>query len=289
MCRPCARRESIRWSRFAENSGVTLDGKVALITGGGRGLGRAFAQELARSGARVAVTARTADEIEDTAQSIGGFAIPCDVTRRDQVTAMVEKVEAGLGPVDILVNNAGAPGAIGPAWLADPAEWWRAMEVNMGGTFLCCHAVVPGMVARRSGRIINVASGAGTLSIPHMSAYVTAKAAVIRFTETLALELASHGVTAFAIQPGTVRTRMAEEVLASEASREWLPWFHDFFAAGRDVGPDAAASLVRFLAEGRADTLSGRYFEVPEDDPAEVVARTEEVKRDGLYLLRLRR
>ena len=164
---------------------------------------------------------------------------------------MVREVERALGSVDLLVNNAGLAGPIGPTWEADPEEWWRCLEVNLRGPMLCSRAVLPGMIARGCGRIVNVASGAGTVAIPHLGAYVTSKTALIRLTEILAAEAAEHGVKVFAIEPGTVRTAMAEYALESEAGRRWLPWFRDIFEQGRDVPPEHAARLVTLLGVGQ--------------------------------------
>lgn len=116
------------------------------------------------------------------------------------------------------------------------------------------------MVERRRGRIVNVSSGAGTRGIPYMSAYVASKAALTRFTEALAGELRPHGVSVFAIQPGTVRTAMAEQLMASEAGARWLPWFKQIFDEGRDDSPRQAVDLVLRLASGAADHLSGRFL-----------------------------
>jgi len=143
------------------------------------------------------------------------------------------------------------------------------------------------MIAAGRGRIINIASGAGTLAIPYMSAYVSSKAALICFSETLAGEFRKSGVSVFSIQPGTVRTAMAEELLASAEGLRWLPWFKQIFDEGGDVTADPATELVLFLASGKADALSGRFFGVPED-PAKVVERGAKVKRDDLYTLRMR-
>jgi NAD(P)-dependent dehydrogenase (short-subunit alcohol dehydrogenase family) len=143
------------------------------------------------------------------------------------------------------------------------------------------------MVAAGRGRIVNVASGAGTRGIPYMAAYVSSKAALIRFSETLAGELKKSGVSVFSIQPGTVRTAMAEELLPSPEALSWLPWFKKIFDEGGDVTAVPATELVIFLASGKADALSGRFFAVPED-PATVVERGEEVKREDLYMLRMR-
>lgn len=270
-----------------------LQGQVALVTGGGRGLGRAFAIALARAGARVAVSARTTDQIAETARLVentGGIAlaVTADVSDAEAVRRTVEMIEQKLGPVDLLVNNAGAGGPFGPAWENDPEQWWRCFEVNVHGPFLCCHAVLPGMLARKRGRIINIASGAGARPIPYMSAYVTTKAALIRFSEVLAAETEPHGISVFSIQPGTVRTAMAEQMLTTPGAAQWFPWFSNIFEEGRDVPPDLAANLILYLASGQADALTGRFFIVPED-PEEVVKRTEEVKREDLYTLRLRR
>jgi NAD(P)-dependent dehydrogenase (short-subunit alcohol dehydrogenase family) len=191
---------------------------------------------------------------------------------------MVHEVEAALGPVDLLVNNAGSPGPLGPLAEADPDEWWRCLEVNLRGPLLCSRAVLPGMIARRSGRIVNVASGAGTVAIPHLAAYVVSKAALIRLTEVLALEVAGHGIKVFAIEPGTVRTAMAEYALDSEAGKKWMPWFRDIFERGEDVPPDRAARLVTLLASGRVDALSGRFFTVHDD----LLGLLERVEAEGL-------
>src|SRR6478735_3800973 len=172
----------------------SLKGGVALVTGAGRGLGRAFAIGLAAAGMRVAVVARSSDQIGETVRLIeeaGGIAVAlsADVADPPAVRRMAEETRETLGPVDLLINNAGAPGPLGPACEADPDEWWRCFETNMRGPFLCCREIVPGMIAAGRGRIINIASGAGTLGIPYMSAYVSSKAALIRFSETLAGEL----------------------------------------------------------------------------------------------------
>lgn len=269
-----------------------LDADVALITGGGRGLGRAFAVALARNGMRVAVAARSRDQLQETVRCIrvdghAAIAVPTDITDEAAVAAMVETVETQLGPVDLLLNSAGAGPPFGPTWEQDAAEWWRTLETNLKGPLLCSNAVLRGMIARRRGRIINVASGAGIRSIPYMSAYVTSKAALIRLTEVLADEVRQYGISLFAIQPGTVRTAMAEELLQSEAGKRWLPWFQKIFDEGRDDPPEAGAELVLYLASGAADVLSGRFFAAP-GSPADIDSHADEILKRDLNMLRMR-
>src|SRR4029079_9248415 len=134
------------------------------------------------------------------------ISVTVDVTDPGAVERMVREVEESLGSVDLLVNNAGSAGPIGPTWVTDPDDWWRCLEVNLRGPMLCSRAVLPGMIARGRGRIVNVASGAGTQAIPNLSAYGVSKTALIRLTEIVAAEVASSGIVLFAIEPGTVRT-----------------------------------------------------------------------------------
>jgi NAD(P)-dependent dehydrogenase (short-subunit alcohol dehydrogenase family) len=257
-----------------------LVGRVALVTGGGRGLGPLLAQGLAAAGAAVAVTARTEAELRQTVGQIGAAggratAVAADVTDRGAVARAVAEVEGRLGPVDVLVNNAARFEALGPLWEVDPDDWWREVEVNLRGPLLCARAVLPGMLARRRGRIVNVASGAGTATVPGASAYSVAKTGLLRLTDTLARETQDAGVAVFAVNPGTLRTPMSEPVLAAHGDvfERWAPWFPRLFAEGREAPPEPAVRLVVALAGGRADALSGRFIRASDD----------------LYVLRLRR
>jgi len=266
--------------------------QVAVITGGGRGLGRAFAVALAKSGMNVAVASRNAGELNATvallkAVGVEAIGIPTDVTDEAAVQRMVAMTEEKLGVIDLLINGAGISTPFGPVWENDSAEWWRNIEVNLKGPMLCSKAVVSGMIQRRRGRIINVASAAGTVSIPYMSAYVAAKTALIRFTEVFAAELKPYGVAVFAIQPGTVKTAMAEELMQSEAGKRWLPWFRKTFDEGKDDSTRPGEDLVLYLASGKADALSGRFLAAP-GDPRKLVERTDEILREGLHVLRMR-
>lgn len=250
-----------------------LDG-VALVTGGGRGIGANIARELARAGMRVAVGARSPDQVEAVAAETGGLALELDVTSRASVEAAVAQAEASLGPVDLLVANAGISGPAEP--LADPDEWWHTFEVNVRGVYLCNHAVAPGMIERGGGRIVNVASGAAYLatSLSGPTAYGASKAAVHRFSETLAQQLSPQNVFVFSISPGLVKTSMTEGRFADDAP--WTP-------------PECAPRLVRALASGELDELAGRYLHAEHDPPETLRSRIEAIREHDLNAIRLRR
>ena len=270
-----------------------LRGQIAIVTGAGRGLGRAMTLALARAGALVGAVARSEEELAETVRGVGeaggkAMAVVADVSDSASVKRMVLEVERALGPVDVLVNNAATMGPLGPIWEADAGDWWHVLEVNLRGPYLCSRALLPGMIARRRGRIINLSTSAATVAVAHMSAYVIAKTALTRFTENLAAELVNTGVCVFAIDPGSVRTAMSEHVLESEAGKKWLPWFRKLFEGGRDAPPEKAAQLVVQLAAGRADALSGCFFGIS-DELANLLGRLDEFKRSGLYTLRVRK
>jgi NAD(P)-dependent dehydrogenase (short-subunit alcohol dehydrogenase family) len=270
---------------------VRLEGQVALVTGAGRGIGRAIALALSDAGAAVAVCARSEDDVTGVAGEIAdrrghALAVRCDVTERQEVEDMVARVEEAIGPVDLLVNNAGQFGPVGPLAATDPGDWWRALEVNLGGPFYCARAVLPGMLARGHGRIVNVSSGVGFAAIPMVSAYVVSKTALFRLSENLAAETRGHGVMVFAIDPGLVRTVMSESRLScGEPTVE--QWFEDAFAHEDDVSAEVPAALVVYLASGAADVLSGRNIRAS-DDVAQMVARAAEIEQHDLYVLRER-
>jgi NAD(P)-dependent dehydrogenase (short-subunit alcohol dehydrogenase family) len=269
--------------------------QVALITGGGRGLGRAFAEALAWAGATVAIVARSEDQLRDVAQAIEqagsrALAFAADVTDRQVIEQVVTEVEQRLGHIDLLVNTAGVFRALGPIAEVDPDEWWREVEINVRGTFLCARAILPGMIARGRGRIINIASAAGLRALPTTSAYCLSKTAIIRFSESLAIENGDRGVCAFAMHPGTVRTPMTDYVVESDEIGQRAPWvqqwFQQLFREGADTPIQRSVALLLFLASGQADALSGRYIDI-DDDLDALLQQANAIQRDDLYTLRL--
>ncbi len=249
-----------------------LDG-VALVTGGGRGIGAAIARELADAGMRVAVTGRTADQVATVAAEIGGLGLAGDVARADDVERWVESVEKELGPIELLVANAGTSNPEGATWEAPAADWWRIFEVNVLGVHLSCRAVVPRMLGRGSGRIVITGSGAAYLPGIRRTAYASSKAAVCRYGETLAAELEGR-IPVFFFSPGLVRTAMTGSSFPDDAP--WTP-------------PELAPQLVRVLASGRADALAGRYLHAEHDDVEDLIARADEIAENDLNAIRLRR
>ena len=266
-----------------------LSGQVAVVTGGGRGIGRAIAATLSEAGMTTAVLARSASEIAETARGIeqaGGRARPfaADVTDAAAVGRAFQEIERSLGSVVVLVNNAAIPGPIGPFWETDADQWWRTLDVNLRGGMLCARAVLPGMISRRKGRIINIASSA--LPVAYFSSYATSKAALVRFTETIAAEVKPHRISMFAVGPGTVRTPMAEHSLRSPDGQRWLPWFKRIFDQGLDVPAERSARLVLELASGRADSLSGRFISI-RDDLDSLLRNAKQIEEQNLYSLRV--
>ena len=233
---------------------VGLDGRVAVVTGAGRGIGRAVALALAQAGAKVAALARTQSEIEETAALIkksgGAQAFAIDVTDTSGVRRAMEEIEAALGPVYVLDNNSGQLGRIGPFVESDPGEWWRVLDVNVRGVMLCTRAVLPGMMARGCGRIVNIASG--LLPHPYLSAYVTSKTALVRFSETLAAETRARGC----MSSPSVPAQPARQCRSTRSPRKR--------AGGGSHGSDASSQRSwMFRWSGPCDLSSTSRLDMP--------------------------
>jgi NAD(P)-dependent dehydrogenase (short-subunit alcohol dehydrogenase family) len=270
----------------------TLQGRVAIVTGAGRGIGRAIAKALAAEGALVAVTARTQSQIDETVAMIdagGGraIAVAADIAEPAAVAAMSAEVVRTLGPVDLLVNNAAHSSSAARLWEADPDEWWRGVEVNLRGPFLAIRAVLPSMIERGAGRIINISSRSAGIPAPGRSEYAASKAALVRLTDTLDAELKEFGISVFAVHPGRVPTEASKRFMASPAGQRW-----SVEAAAElkllEAPPERCADLCAILASGRADGLSGRFLSIF-DDIEYLAAHAEDVQRDDTYALRLRK
>jgi 3-oxoacyl-[acyl-carrier protein] reductase len=256
----------------------SLVGHVAIVTGAGRGFGRAIAERLAAEGAAVTLTARTSAQLAETVsriESSGGrtLAVAGDVTRNEDVGRVVSATREKFGPVTLLVSNAGVPGPFGPLWEIDPEQWWAAQAVHIRAPMLLLRAVMPEMVARHAGRIILVSALASRMVAPNLSAYCVGKIAQVRLTEQAAAEGREHGVKVFAIDPGFVITALAEATMNSPDAQRWLPGMVERLrerearthneTGSRDL--ERCAQRCVDLASGRYDGLSGHYMELDDD------------------------
>jgi NAD(P)-dependent dehydrogenase (short-subunit alcohol dehydrogenase family) len=253
--------------------------RTALITGGSAGIGRAVAIALARCGHRVAVTGRDPSKLDRLRSEIGGvLALRADVSSADDMRDVLAQVTDSLGPIDVLVNNAGTGGgAAGPRALLDmdPEEWWRVLEVNLRGPMLYSKAVLPGMVERRDGIIINIGSYIAIRASALATAYAASKAALARLTDCLACEVAEHGVHVFCVSPGLVLTDMTRD----------LPFIRDI-PQSEFFQPEDMAGIACKLVTGDYGALSGRFLHVGDDLEA-LRAEADRIEEDGLYQLRL--
>lgn len=253
---------------------MATTGKIALITGGGRGLGEIMATSLAETGVAVSLIARSKQQIETVKAKIeaaGGTAIACvaDVSDRAAVERAIEATENELGPADILINNAGVDGPFGPIGVVDPDDWWRAQSVHVLGPMYFMSRIVPAMAERGGGRIVSICSMAGVAPVPNMSAYAVGKCSEIRLTQQVAAEWGEKGVYAFAIEPGTILTSMAANTIQSAEAQRWVPEGIAYLQSLTDEQSGTSKArlieMIRALVSGDYDGLSGRYLE-PGDD-----------------------
>lgn len=263
-----------------------LAGEVALVTGGGRGFGRAIAERFAAEGAKVAVMSRSRAELDEVVSAIEGkggtaLAVTGDVTSPADVDAAVSAVEARFGPVSLMINNAGVPGPFGPIWEVDADAWWQAQAIHIRAPMLFLQRVVPGMLTRGGGRMICVSALASRMVAPNLSAYCTGKIAQNRVVAEAAAELADKPVKVFAIDPGFVFTKLAHDTMVNDAARKYLPGMVERLEKA-STDPASQNDLARCaqrcvdLASGRYDALSGNYYELPDDLDAALAAKLAE-------------
>lgn len=234
--------------------------RTALVTGASRGIGRELALGMARAGLDVALLARDEARLTDVAQEVGAHGVRAvvlvaDVTDHAGVGAAVRRAEEELGSVDLLVNNAGRVDTEVPLWEADPEEWWSVVETDVRGPFLLAHAVVPGMLARGGGRVVDLNSGSGTRDSALATAYTVAKTALFRIGGALHEAGHGQGLRAFELAPGVVRTDMTASMRVHADRTEWTP-------------AEASTDLVTAIARGELDELSGCYLRAGVDTPA---------------------
>ena len=273
---------------------MKLEGQVAVITGAGRGIGRAIALAYAREGAQLALAARSESELEQTVVAVTelgaeAIAVPTDITSQGHTEWLAQAVVERFGRIDVLVNNAGISGPIGPLQDNDIAEWVDTINVNLTGTFLVCRAVIPVMLEQGGGRIINL-SGAGVANAwSNMSAYCSSKVAVVRLTEVLAQELEGKGIFVNALGPGSVHTSMWEKMTeqAAEAGADFIHGLGQRVLSGGGASIDDCAELAVWLASDESGTLTGRIISAAADDFRSLTPRIDEIMAGDAYTLRV--
>jgi 3-oxoacyl-[acyl-carrier protein] reductase len=273
---------------------LPLAGRTAIVTGASRGLGRAIAAGFVEAGADVLMTGRDADALQAAAGEVRArgdrrvLTLAGDASQPEVAEAAVALAEAELGGITALVNNAGVYGPIGPVEENDWAEWTQALTINLLGTVAFCRAAVPGMRRRGYGKIVNLSGGGATAPLPRFSAYAASKAAVVRFTETLAEELKDARVDVNAIAPGALNTRLLDEVLAAGPERAGRAFFDRSLKQRDDGGVPLAkgAALAVFLASAASDGISGRLLSAVWDDWAGLPSKRDALAASDVFTLR---
>lgn len=271
---------------------MRLKNKVAIVTGGARGIGKAIAILFAKEGAKVVIIARTATEINNTVSEIrqnGGevIGIVGDVSKWEDIENLVSNTISNFGTIDILVNNAGVLKPIGPFIDTNIEEWVRNFQINFLGTVLCCKAILPVMIEKKHGKIINLSGGGSTSPRVNFTAYGVAKTAIVRFTETLAEELKNFNIQINAIAPGAVNTKMLTEVLETgEAAGKKELEDAKIQAEKGGISPELTAELALFLASDKSNNLTGRLISAVWDDWENFDKNINEITNSSLYTLR---
>jgi len=275
---------------------MKLNGRNALITGASRGFGRALAEKFVSEGASVVLCARGIDELNQVTKELIAaagssqrvIAVMADISRVEDIRTLVETAIRELSRIDILVNNAGVYGPKGKVEEIDWQDWVHAIEINLLGTVFTCRSLLPHMKKNGYGKIINLSGGGATSPLPGISAYAASKAALVRFTETLAEECRGTGIDVIAIAPGALNTRLLDEVLEAGPEKVGPAFYEKALQQQRAGGTPLSrgADLCAFLASSESDGITGRLISAVWDPWETLPRRREELAAGDIYTLR---
>ncbi|MBF0267873.1 MAG: SDR family oxidoreductase [Alphaproteobacteria bacterium] len=277
---------------------MTLHNRTAIVTGANQGLGFAIAEAYLEAGlSGLAICARDKAKLDEAADALRAkakpgqrvFAMSCDVAKTEQVDALVAATLEEFAHIDVLVNNAGVYGPLGPIESIDWKEWADAIAINLMGLVYVCRAVVPAMKAAAYGKIVNLSGGGATNPLPRISAYAASKAGVVRFTETLAMELQDHKIDVNAIAPGVLDTRLTDQLLAAGPETVGEAFYNrikGMVDSGKASPLEKAAALCVWLASGDSDGLTGKLISAPWDPWPGFEGHRDDLENSDVYTLR---
>lgn len=270
---------------------MRLEGKISIITGGGRGIGKAIAKRFAEEGSVVVIVARSNEELETTLKEIEniggeGFSIQADISRISDVQKLVSKIIEKYSKIDILVNNAGMITPIGPIHETNVEDWEKAIRINVFGTFYCIKTVLPYMISKNYGKIINISGGGAFKTMPNFSAYGASKAAIVRINEIVAAEVTGHNISVNAIAPGAIKTKIMYDVVESgnKAGIEAQRAKEVVEKGGDEIGK--VTDLAVFLASDESNGLSGKTISAKWDDLDYIKKNISDIQNSDKYTMK---